>query len=763
MNRQQRRAAARQGNPPEGDNTAGRTKVVTLFATAVAHQQSRRFAEAEQLYRQILAIEPDHADATHYLGALAFQVGRSDIAAALIEKAIALKSDDPAMHSNLGNALKGIGKLDGAIASYRRAIALKSDFADAHSNLGNALADRGELDEAAKSYRRALALNPGFSDAHKNFGDALRKMGKLDEAAASYASALALNPNFAEAHNNLGVTLKERGKLNEAIASFRRALAIKPDYFEAHNNLGNACRDDAKLDEAVASYRHALAIKPDYFEAHNNLGTALADQTRFDDAIASYERALALKPDFAEAHNNLANVLKHQGRLDEALASFERVLALKPDFSGAHSNMLLTQHYSDRISIAELHAAARRFGDVFDAKSADLIFPNDRSPRRRLRIGYVSGDFQQHPVGFLLARVLETHDRAAFEIFCYSNSATVDDVTSRLKRAADHWRDIVGISDADAATTIRCDSIDILIDLSGHTAKNRMMLFAMRAAPVQASWLGYFGTTGLRAMDYVLMDSAAARPGEERWFTEAIVRLPHGRFCYAPPDYAPDPVDPPSLKRGYVTFGSFNNVAKIGSRVVRLWADVLQAAPESRLLLKWKSLDDEPARDKLSAAFYAAGVARERLELRGFSPHREMLAQYGDVDIALDPFPFGGGLTSSEALWMGTPVTTMPGDRPASRQTVGFLDLLGLSDCAARSPAEYISCATKLAADPHRLAALRHSLRSRMAASPLCDGSLFTPTLEAAFREMWGRWRLGEPACPIDIRAAGENAVIAAA
>jgi protein O-GlcNAc transferase len=763
MNRQQRRAAAKQGSPLNDGREAARAKISALLATAIAHHQSRRFAEAEQLYRQILAMEPDHADAHHLLGALAFQLGRSDIAIAFIAKAIALKNDDAAMHSNLGNALKSVGRFDEAIASYRRAISLKPDFADAHGNLGNALADRGRLEESVACYRQALALKPECAEPHKSLADALHKIGSLDEAAISYGKALALNPNFAEAHNNLGVTLKDRGKPAEAVTSYRRALAIKPDYIEAYNNLGNVFRDEGRPDEAVAAYRQALAIKPDYVEALGNLATALGDQTKFDEAIAVYARTLALRPDFAEAHNNLANVLKHQGRLDEALACYQRVLTLNPDFAGAHSNLLLTQHYSDRISNAELLAAARQFGDRFDRPSTGVHFPNDRSAVRRLRIGYVSGDFQQHPVGFLLARVLEAHNQEHYEIFCYASSANVDDVTDRLKRAANHWRSIVGLSDAEAAAMIRRDGIDILVDLSGHSAKNRLLLFALRPAPVQASWLGYFGTTGLRTIDYLVMDGATAPAGEERWFTEAIVRLPHGRFCYAPPDYAPDPVDPPSLRRNYVTFGSFNNVAKMGPAVIGLWADVPRATPDSRLLLKWRSFDDERVRLDFSSAFREAGIAPERLELRGFSSHPDMLAQYGDVDIALDPFPFGGGLTSCEALWMGAPVVTWPGDRPASRQTVGFLDLLGLSDCVARSRAEYIRCATLLAADEGRRAALRRSLRARIAISPLCDGALFTPTLEAAFTGMWERWRAGEPAAHFDVPETGAIAGVEAA
>jgi protein O-GlcNAc transferase len=806
MNRQQRRAAASHGMATPGPATA---RISALFGAAIARHQAGQLGEAEQLYRQILALDPDHADANHYLGVLASHFGRDDVAAALIAKAAARKGGDPAIHSNLGNALKGLGRLDEAVASYRRAISLKPDFADAHGNLGNALADQGKLDEAIAAYHRAIALKPAFAEAHNNLGNALRDQGKADESAAAYRRAIALKPDFADAHsnlgnvlmdqgaleaaaaccrraleikpdhakvhynlgnilrdldrpdeaiasysqaialkpdyfqahNNFGATFKDIGRLDEAIGGYRRAIALKPDYVEAHNNLGNALKDQGKLDEAAAAYEQALALNPDDPAARNNLGNALKDQGRLEEALASYRRALELKPVFAEAHNNLGNVFKDQGRMEEAIQSYERVLALRPDFAEAHSNLLMSQHYIGRIANAELLDSARRFGARFEGGAPARSFANDRSPARKLRIGYVSGDFRLHPGGFLLARVLEAHDRERFEIFCYANQASVDSMTRRLQAAADHWRPILHLSDADAANLILNDSIDILIDLSGHTAKNRLPLFALRPAPAQACWLGYFGTTGLGAMDYLIMDEATAPPGEERWYSETLVRLPHGRFCYAPPDYAPEPVDPPALRRGYATFGSFNNIAKIGSEVVALWADVLRAAPGSRLRLKWKSLEDESARRRLAASFEAAGVASERVELRGFSPHAEMLAEYGEIDVALDPFPFGGGLTSCEALWMGVPVVTLPGDRPASRQTIGFLDHVGLSDCIAYTPADYVARAAALAADLGRLTDLRRALRPRMAASPLCDGAVFTPTLEAAFQQMWERWR----------------------
>jgi len=308
------------------------------------------------------------------------------------------------------------------------------------------------------------------------------------------------------------------------------------------------------------------------------------------------------------------------------------------------SNLLMTMHYDARISNPRLIAAARRYGELFEDVPQAAAFANDRTLlSRRLRVGYVSGDFRQHAVGFFLASVLEANDKSRFEVFSYSNSTKVDGATLRLRGAAHHWREIAGVADIAVARLIREDGIDILIDLSGHTAKNRLPVFALRPAPVQASWLGYFGATGLKSMDYLVMDGFAVPAGEERGYSEAIVRLPHGRFCYAPPDYAPAPVDPPSLRRGFVSFGSFNHVAKIGDGVVRLWAQVLKADDSSRLVLKWKALREESVRSRLIAAFAAEDVAADRLELRGFSPHREMLEQYGEIDIALDPFPFGGG------------------------------------------------------------------------------------------------------------------------
>ena len=352
----------------------------------------------------------------------------------------------------------------------------------------------------------------------------------------------------------------------------------------------------------------------------------------------------------------------------------------------------------------------------------------------------MSADFGRHPVGYFLAPLLARHDRDRLAVVCYSGVMQEDDLTQRFRSQASGWRKIAGMSEAALAEQVRADGIDILIDLAGHTAGNRLRAFARRPAPVQATWLGYWFTTGLAAIDYALMDETTVPPGEERHFVETVIRLP-SRFCYAPPAHAPEVGPPPLLARGAPTFGSFNNLAKLTPEVAALWARVLHAVPGARLVLKWATLADPGRRRRIEEMFGSHAIAPERLDLRPRSEHAAMLAEYADIDVALDPFPFTGGLTSCEALWMGVPVVTLPGERPVSRQTLGFLDLVGLSDMlAARDADSYVAIAAGLVADPERLAALRAGLRARMAASRLCDGPAFAREFEAALRGMWRTW-----------------------
>jgi predicted O-linked N-acetylglucosamine transferase (SPINDLY family) len=764
MNRKQRRADAKAGirADPAGE----------ALSAALHHHQSGRLEQAATLYSKILEADPRHADANHLLGVIAFQLGRNEVAVELIGMAIAANRSNPAFHSNLGNALNGMGRADDALAAYDRALRLRPDYADAHYNRGNVLRDMGRLGDALAACDTALRLRPDYADAYYSRGNVLRDMGRLDDALTAYDSALRLRPDYAEAYNNRGNALLGMGRLDDALAAYDGALRLRPDYADAHYNRGNVLRDMARLDDALAAYDtalrlrpdlaethnnrgntlreigrlddaltaydSALRLRPDYADAYNNRGNALFGMGRLDDALAAYDTALSLRPDFADAHYNRGNGLRDMARLDDALAAYDTALRLRPDYADAHSNKLLALHYGAFDARGAIAAQARAFGASVNRAGTPQAFVNAPVPDRRLRIGYVSGDLRRHPVGYFLQSVLRNHASDAVEVFCYSNNLKDDDLTASFQSEADHWRRLRGLTDEAAASLIRADAIDILVDMSGHTALNRLPLFARRPAPVQVSWLGYFGTTGLTAMDYVLADRFVVPPGEEDAFTEQVWRMPGSYLCFMPPD-----MDVPVRSRdvqGPVTFGSFNNLAKLSPHTVSLWARVVQSVPQSRLLLKTSQLADAAVCQAVRERFAGHGLEADRLVLEGPSPRADLLASYNRVDIALDPYPYGGGTTTAEALWMGAPVVTLRGGTWTGRVSESILSTVGLSDLVAGSQEAYVDIAAKLAADQDRRTALHATLRSRLADSPFCDGAGFTRQLEDACRGMWKQW-----------------------
>ena len=747
---------------------------------AVQHHQSGRLQAAEQIYRQILQAEPNQAHAIHLLGVIASQVGKYEIAIQYIQRAIGLNGAEAGFHNNLGEAYRALHRIPEAVACYRRALQLSPDCVETHNNLGNLFKDQGKLDEAVACYHRALQRKPDFAEAHNNLGNALNDQGKLDEAVACYLKALEFKPDYAEARNNLGVSLSDQGKADEALACYRRALELNPDYAEAHSNLGVALNDQGrpdealacydralelkpnyaeahynrgvafklqgKSDEAIACYRRALELKPDYAEAHSNLGVALNDQGKSDEAIVCYRWALELKPNLAETYCNLGTALMEQGKLDEALASCRQALELKPDYAYARSNLLLALQYCAGVTPAVLAEAHAEYDRHHAAPLRDGVAQQEkvRDPHGRLRLGFVSPDLGLHPVGYFLVRVLENFDPDLHETICYSDRIVKDGLTHRLQAAATQWRDVMGISDQRLAEQIRADGIDVLFDLAGHTAQNRLLVFARKPAPIQVTWAGYVGTTGLSAMDYLLADRYQVPPGAERYYQEQVLRMPDGYVCYDPPADAPAVAPLPASSSGQVTFGSFNNPAKITSQVIEVWARILRRLPGSRLVLKFKAWNDRGLARRFAERFAAHAIDPARLEILGYSPHAELLAEYRRIDLALDPFPYSGGLTTLEALWMGVPVITSPGETFASRHSLSHLSNVGLTETVARDLDEYVELAVSLAADLPRLASLRAGLRQRMAASPLCDGKRFATDLASLLRDVWQR-PMGQP------------------
>jgi protein O-GlcNAc transferase len=635
------------------------------------------------------------------------------------------------------------GRLAEAETCYRRVLAAHPNHATVHSNLGVALYDQGRLAEAVAAYRQAICINPDYAPAHFNLGNALREQGKLVEAVAAYRAAIGINPDFAEAHSNLGNVLRDQGKLTEAVASCCQAIRIKPDLADAHSNLGNALRDQGELAKAVASYRQAIRVNPDLADAHSNLGNVLRDQDKLAEAVASYRQAIRVNPDLADAHSNLGVALDDQGRHDEAVAAYRQAIDIKPDHAEAHSNLLFSLNYDDKSTAAHLFAAHREWGERNCRQiSRPTAYANIREVGRRLKIGYVSPNFHRHSVACFVEPLLMGTDRQAVEVFCYAEVKRPDAVTGDLLRLADHWLVTVGLSDDELAERIRADGIDILVDLAGHTTNNRLRVFARKPAPVQVTWLGYPNTTGLEAIDYRLVDAVTDPVGEaDAWASETLVRLEDGFLCYGALKDVPEPTAPPCLKTGTVTFGSFNNPAKVSAATLDVWAMLLSRLPQARLLLKGKPFADAATRALFLARLGERGLAADRVELVAWlSDANTHLALYHRVDIALDPFPYNGTTTTCEALWMGIPVVTLRGDRHAGRVGASLLSQIGLTDLIANSVEEYVEIAVALARNPGRLSDLRRVLRPRVAASPLCDGPAFARKMESAFRMMWQHW-----------------------
>lgn len=714
------------------------------FEIAAQHHHAGRLAEAEAIYRQILAADPAHADSLYRLGLIAHRVGRNDVAVECIRQAIAIAPQIAELHSNLGEAYRALGRTDEAIASYRHAIALRPDLPEAHYNLGNALAGNKRWNEAIATYRQAIALRHEFPDAHYNLALLLSMNGLRDEAISSYRTAISLRPGFPEAYSNLGALLNAKGEMEEAISACRQAIMGKPDFSGAYMNLGNALKDNGQTPEAIAAHLQAIALNPGNPHAHSNLGAASIEQGQLGDAIAAFRQAIHLKPDNAEACNNLGSALYRQGRADEAIDSYREAVRLKPDFSEAHSNLIHAMHVRPGLDVQAIAEEHRCWNQQHAEPLRRFIQPhlNDRNPRRRLRIGYVSADFRTHAVARFVEGLFACRDPLRFDVFCYANVMRPDEMTARLRGMVTYWREIAGVPDEQVADVIRRDGIDILVDLAGHTARNLLLVFARKPAPVQVTWLGYPDTTGMRAMDYRITDAIADPPDTtEHLHSEQLVRVPDSAWCFSASAEAPLVSPSPVLSAGYLTFGCFNAHSKINLQLLELWSKILKAVPGSRILLKNSSLLDPQTRGRTRMILRGCGIDRRRIKLAGFTETlAEHLAFYNRVDIALDTLPYNGTTTTCEALWMGVPVVSLAGKSHVSRVGLSLLSNVGLKEFAASTSQEYIRLAVNLADNLPRLISLRGTLRERMQSSPLMDARRFAGSMEQAYRRMWRTW-----------------------
>lgn len=716
-------------------------------------QHQQRFEEALAAYQEAVRINPRLAPAHLNRAVLLQREGRLEQALLGYEQALSLEPRYALAHSNRGAILHQLQRFEEAVAACDRALAYSPGLVQAHINRGAALEALGRLDEALGVFDEALNLKPDLAKIHFNRGNVLRLLGRLREAVAAYERALRLQPDYAAAHIGRATAFEQEGRLDEALAAFEQAARMAPESARAHLGRGIIMRQQDRREEALAAFERALQCEAGLREAHLQRAGVLRESGRFAAALAALDQALQIDPEFAAAHKHRANLLAQLGRHCEAAEASTAALRLKPEDAEAHSNYLFNLEYDPSQDDASRFAAHLEWGKRHGSPpDAYLTHDNTRDPEKTLRVGLVSRNLCLHPVGYMTLPLLVAADRAQLSFVCYSDRGQDNALTAQLKSLADGWRSTFGMSDRALAERVRQDDIDILIDLAGHTPYNRLPMFALKPAPIQVSWLDYRATTGLTAIDYVLSDPVMAPPGAERWFVERVARLPTTRLCYAPLAYAPRPSAPPMLARGWPTFGSFNNVTKISPKVFQVWARLLTALPEARLLLKWATFGEPETRAYYFRLLEDLRVETSRVELRGESPHPQMLAEYADVDIALDPFPFCGGVSSLEALWQGVPVVTLPQDHQASRQTQAFLTALGRTEWVAENEDDYVRIGVALVRDPQRLSCLRGEQRALMAKSPLCDGPSFARHFESALRTMWRNWcsEHQEDACVAD-------------
>ncbi|MGQ0512282.1 MAG: O-linked N-acetylglucosamine transferase, SPINDLY family protein [Betaproteobacteria bacterium] len=657
--------------------------------------------------------------------------------------------DEARIHERLAQARarKGAGELDQAKIACDEVLDARPAELDAlelHWQLCNQTGDQG-----ASILRIGAAIATGRFVArhHYMLGCAFEDAGRAQEATASYREALALDPAFAKAANNLGALRQLAGDLAQAMQYYEQAVRADPELFQALINLADLHKRLGSAARALPWLRKALEREPRHPDLNCALVEALMYLYRLDEALEHGRIALEIAPQYERAHFGVANVLQAMGRTRESEASLREALRLKPDFAAARSNLVFYLHYhrgNEPEALYEEHREWNRL-HALGVPREPLRAPDASAPDRRLRIGYLSPNFHRHSVAYFLEPLLEARDRGAFQVHAYYNSSGSDEVTARLRAQCDAWADVFEMDDAMLARRIAADRIDILVDLAGHTGGGRMGVFARKPAPVQATWLGYPDTTGLDAMDWRLTDAIADPPGEaDRLCSERLLRLDQGFLCYRPPEVAPEVAEPPSAGVGHVTFGSFNNLAKLTPELVTLWARLLARLPGTRMLVKAQGLGSEAVQRAMRDRFAAEGVAADRVTLLDAERAvRHHLERYAGMDIALDSFPYHGTTTTFEALWMGVPVVVLEGRAHVSRVGVSILRRLGLDELVARDEEDYIAKAAALAADPERLRRLRAGLRERMRDSPLMDAAAFTRSIEAAYRRMWEDYLIG--------------------
>ncbi|KAL3642700.1 hypothetical protein CASFOL_013515 [Castilleja foliolosa] len=715
---------------------------------------------AEKMYQKALKADPSYKLAAECLAIVLTDIGTSLKLAGNAKEGIqkyyeAIKIDyhyAPAYY-NLGVVYSEMMQYDTALNCYERAAIEKPMYAEAYCNMGVIYKNRGDLESAIACYKRCLTVSPNFEIAKNNMAIALTDLGtkvKLEgdihQGVSYYKKALNYNWHYADAMYNLGVAYGETLKFDMAIVFYELAFHFNPHCAEACNNLGVIYKDRDNLDKAVECYQMALSIKPNFSQSLNNLGVVYTVQGKMDAAASMIEKAIVANPTYAEAYNNLGVLYRDAGNISLAVEAYEQSLKIDLDSRNAGQNRLLAMNYINEGTDDKLYEAHRDWGRRFMS-----LFPqytswdNTKDPERPLVIGYVSPDYFTHSVSYFVEAPLLYHDYTNYKVVVYSAVVKADAKTNRFRdrvlKNGGTWRDIYGIDEKRVASMVREEKIDILVELTGHTANNKLGMMSCRPAPVQVTWIGYPNTTGLPTIDYRISDALADPVDTKQKHVEELVRLPNSFLCYTPSPEA-GPVSPaPVLSNGFVTFGSFNNLAKITPRVLQCWAKILRAVPNSRLILKCKPFGCDSVRQQFLSTIEKLGLESLRVDLVPLIIfNHDHMQSYSLMDISLDTFPYAGTTTTCESLYMGVPCVTMGGSVHAHNVGVSLLKTVGLSNLVAKNEDEYADMALQLASDITALSKLRMKLRDLMLKSPLCNGSKFTQGLESSYRNMWRRY-----------------------
>ena len=691
--------------PNEPEQSAPVT-IPQAIEIARQHHQQGNLQLAAHLYQQILQAAPNNPTVLHLMGIVHAQMGQYEPAVKWIQTAIEIEPKETHFHASLGN-----------VFWYQN-----------------------NLEDAKKCYQQALMLDEANPVANQGMGNIQGRFNKFDDAIYYYRQALEANPDYAEAYNGLGNALKHKGDVKAATENYQKAVELNPQFAEAQHNLAHILEIQGEIDHAITHYRQAITFNPNDFESYNNLGVLLEDKGQLTEAIDYFQKILATVPNHAYALNNLGKALLNKGMIQAAIIEFEKTLEVAPIYVNAFSNLLMALNYSEVHDAASVYAQHQAFDTRYVQPLANQIVPHLKELEldRPLRIGYLSNDFRRHATQPFIESILANHDHQQFKIYFYHNFQGEDDVTQRFKHYADVWIPCAHMQDDDLARKIRFDQIDILVDLAGHSAHNRLLVFVLKPAPIQMTYLGYPNTTGMTTIDYRITDNYTDPEGiAEQYNTEKLLRMPHSWFCYHPLENSPEVNSLPALDKGYVTFGVLHRYDKINDTQLKMWANILKQVKRSRLLIQNLALRDSQLREEFEKRCKQVGIGRKRLIIQDFVHSNDYLNVYHHIDICLDTYPYNGGRMTCDALWMGVPTISLMGEKNVSRMGLSILSAVDLAHLVVDTPETYVNTCVTLANDLNQLQTLRQGLREKMLHSSLTDGVNFTKQLETYYHQVW--------------------------